>query len=341
MTNDALRPSESAPQAVMLELSYGYLRSRAIFVAAELGIADLLGEGPKNAAELAASTGTDADSLYRLLRMLASHGIFADDGTGKFQLTPLGEVLQSGAPGSVRDAVRMVDQQWWNSVGNLLHTVRTGIPAFDAEVGMSFYEYFSKHPEASARFDAGLASVSQWENKHIAAAYDFDRFRRIVDVGGSRGGLIAEVLQAHRSTTGVLYDRPEVVAEPTCLRTAGVMERCEVIGGSLLESVPLGADAYVLKNILPDWNDEQSISILRLCRDAMAEDGRVLTIDALVPPGNTEHVSKDLDVILMVVVRGRERTEDEVRELYRNAGLEVTKTVPTRSAYSVVEGKKA
>ncbi|MFQ5899851.1 MAG: methyltransferase [Candidatus Methylomirabilia bacterium] len=333
-------PSERRPQEVILSMAFGYLPSRAIFVAAELGIADLLRRGAKSIEELAVATGTYTDSLYRLLRMLASHGIFAEDEQGRFHVTPLAAALESGVPGSVRDAVRMVDGPTWNSCGNLLHAVKSGTPAFDAAFGMGFFDYLAMHPEASARFDASMANFSEGENSIIAAAYDFNRFKQIVDVGGGRGGFIAEVLKAHPSPTGILYDRPEVVVEPTYPRAAGVIERCKVIGGNFWESVPRGGDAYILKRILHDWRDDQAIAILRLCRDAMSDHGRVLTIDAVIPPGNEAHPSKDSDIFMMAMVPGRERSETEFRALYQNAGLKLTNIVPTRSALCIVEGKR-
>ncbi len=328
-------------QAVVLDHAIALMRSSAVFVAAELGIADLLAGGPKSVSELAAATQTHRRSLYRLLRMLASYGIFAEDDTETFQLTPLGSVLRSGVPGSVRDAARVFDQPFWQAAGSLLQTIRDGRPGFEEEAGMGFYDHLSRHPHDGDRFDSAMANLSEGEDGAIVAAYDFSGFEQIVEIGGGRGGFLAEILKAHKEPRGVLFDRPEVVANPTHLSRAGVLDRCEIVGGSFREFVPAGADAYVLKRVLMDWEDEDAIAVLGLCRDAMAEGASILAVDGVVPPGNERHTIKDLDLLLMVLVCGGPRTEDDFRQLYGRAGLRVTRILPTLSELSIVEGKRA
>ena len=342
---DSTDPQPS-PQEVILGMALGYLVSRSLHVATELGIADLLKDGPKSIEELARATGAHQQSLYRLLRMLAGHGVFAEASPRRFQLTPVAAVLQTGVPGSLHDAVRMIgdmagDGSWWNAVGQLRHSVLTGEPGFNSVHGMGFFEYVTQHPEAGTWFDRGLANFSTTENATIVGAYDFAPFQRVVDVGGGQGGLLAEVLKAYPAVTGTLYDRPQVVQEPAYLTAAGLLDRCEIVGGDFLQSVPAGGDAYILKRILHDWSDERCIQILCTCREAMGEKARILVVDAVVPPGNDSHPSKVMDILMMVLVEGRERTEEEFRELYQQAGLKLTKVVPTPSVLSIVEGKRA
>ncbi|HXG18211.1 MAG TPA: methyltransferase [Methylomirabilota bacterium] len=292
---------------------------------------------------MARATGAHQLSLYRLLRMLAGHGVFAEEPPGQFRLTPMAAVLQVGAPGSVHDAVKMVgdlagDGFWWTAVGCLHQSVMTGEPGFTAVHGMGFFDYLTQHPEAGAWFDRGLANFATVENAAIVGCYDFGQCRRIVDVGGGQGGFLMEVLKAFPSVTGVLYDRPQVIQEPAYLTAAGLMHRCEVVGGDFFQSAPGGGDVYVLKRILHGWDDERSVQILRTCRKAMGDHARLLVVDAVVPPGNEPHPSKIMDMLMMVLLEGRERTEEEFHELYWRADLQLTRVIPTPSVLSIVEG---
>lgn len=337
---------QPSPQEVILDMALGYLASRALHVATELGIADLLKDEPKSIEELASATGAHQQSLYRLLRTLAAYGVFAEGSPGRFHLAPMGAVLQAGVVGSVHDAVKMIgdltgDGSWWTVVGHLRHSVMTGQPGFDYVQGTDFFDYLAQHPEAGTWFDRGLANFATAENAAIAGSYDFGQFRRVVDVGGGQGGFLAEVLKAFPGVTGVLCDRPQVIQEPAYLTTDGLMDRCEIVGIDFFESVPGGGDVYVLKRILHDWSDERTVRILRVCREAMGENARILVVDAVVPPGNEPHPSKVMDILMMVLLEGRERTEQEFRELYQRAGLKLTKVVPTPSVLSIVEGVPA
>ena len=344
--SEAQKPTEQAPQEIIYALAVGYMISRSLHVAADLGIADLLSDGPKSIEELVSATGAHRQSLYRLLRLLAGNGVFAEDPSGHFQLTPPAVLLRTGVPGSLRDIVRTVgdlagDGTWWNMVGQLRRTVLTGEPEFERVYGIGFYEHLARNPAANVWWAQGMLSQGITENAAIGGCYDFGQFRRVVDVGGGRGGFLAEVLKAYPTVKGVLYDHPKVMKEPTSLIAAGLMDRCEVGGGNFLESVPGGADAYIAKRILMDWDDEHVVALLRACREAMAEHGRIVTINVVMPLGNQPHPGKIIDLFLMVQLRGRERTEQEFRELYRRAGLKLTKIVPTPSMLSLVEGERA
>jgi O-methyltransferase domain/Dimerisation domain len=231
--SEAQKPAEQSPQEILFAIAGGYLVSRSLHVAADLGIADLLSAGPKSIEELARATGAHPQSLYRLLRALAGHGVFAEDPPGRFHLTPPAALLQTEVPGSLRDIVRMAgdmagDGKWWNLVGQLRRTVLTGEPEFERVYGMGFYEYLAKDPAANDWWARALLSLGTTENAAIVGCYNFGQFRRIVDVAGGRGGFLAEVLKAYPTVRGVLYDHPEVVKEPTPLVAAGLMARCEV-----------------------------------------------------------------------------------------------------------------
>src|SRR5262245_43783610 len=313
----------------MLTMSFGGITAQAVGVAAQLGIVDHLAKGPCTAAELAVATGTHAPSLYRLLRALASLDVLVEDTEGRFSSTPLGDTLRSGVPGSVRGPVIMSTVPTMTlAAAEMLHTVQTGEPAFDHVFGSPFFDYLTAHPDDGAVFNGGMAAFSELENPPIAAAYEFPHGARVVDVGGGRGGFIAAVLRAHPSVRGVLYDLPQVVRDAGYLAAAGVAARCEILGGSFFESVPGAADVYVVKRILHDWADETCVQILANIRRAMPAGGRVLAIDAVLAPRGMQDMNKLSDLVMMVVCPGRERTEQEFRDLYAAAGLSMTRVVP-------------
>ncbi len=320
------------------------LVARSLAIATELGLADLVHTEPQSVTQLAHATGSHADSLYRLLRMLASCGVFAEDDDGLFHSTPMSSLLESGRPDSFRDLLTLGWQDIaWDTYRQLPHTIRTGETAFDTAFGATFFDYLASHPEANASFDAAMAVFSGPENGIIAAAYDFGQFARIVDVGGGTGGLIAAILSAHPGVHGVLFDQPQVVANMTGVEVLTDRERCEPIGGDFFESVPPAADAYVMKRILHDWDDEAAIRLLMRCREAMKTDARVLVIDAVMQAGNAPDPNKFMDVSIMALTRGRERSEANFRRLFAEAGLRCTEIFPTKlpSTLSIIEGVRA
>lgn len=312
---------------------------QAVSAAAKLGLADLLAEGERSADELARATGAHSPTLYRLLRALAGLGLFAEDEQGRFRLTPLGGALRSG-PGSGRELAVLLGEPFvWAAWGNLRHSIMNGAPAFGYTHGLSLFEYIERHPEAEAVFHAWMTKQSQLQTPLVLAAYDFSGFRKIVDVGGGHGSLLAAILAAYPSLSGVLYDLPGVVEKAQPLQAPGIAERCELVGGSFFDSVPRGGDCYLLKLVLHDWDDERALRILRNVREAIADDGRVLALEFAVPPGDEFHHSKYMDLNMLVLTEdGRERTEPEFRGLYRSAGFALTRVVPTGSPLSIVEG---
>jgi O-methyltransferase domain len=333
---------EPPPVAKMLDLISGMMSARAVQVAADLGIADYLTARPKRADELAALTGSDPVALHRLLRYLASIGVFVELDGGAFGHTPLSRLLRSGpnAPDSLRDLARMWGDRWMcNAWGDLGHSMRTGRPAVDEQVGENLFEYFAhQDPEAGLLFSRSMTSFSSAVDGPVVDAYDFGGCRRVVDVGGAHGSLLAAILAAHPGPRGVLFDQPQVVADAANGPLSGHAARCQMVGGDFFDAVPPGADTYVLKMILHDWSDEACVTLLRNCREAMARDARVLVIEQVIPEGNTPSFGKLLDLAMLVCLGGRERTAQEYAGLFEAAGLHLAQVVPTHSLFSILEG---
>lgn len=318
----------------------GYWITQAICAAARFGIADRLRDGPKTAAELAAATSTIPDALHRLLRALASVGIFAEDESGRFSLTPLAEPLCSDAAGSKRAYAMMSGDLQYRALAEIDHCLRTGETAFDRVFGKPLFEYLGEHPDKAATFDAAMVGIHGRETDAILDAYDFSAFGVVADIGGGNGSMITEILKKRGQLKGILFDLPHVIerAEER-IRAAGVRDRCTLASGSFLDDVPGGADAYVLRHIIHDWDEETCLTILRNCHRALRPDGKLLVIESVIPPGNGPFFGKFLDLIMMLI-GGKERTEDEYRALFERAGFELTRIVPTAAELSILEGTK-
>ena len=331
------------PQQAMLDLITGYWLSQMIFVAAKLGIADALAKGPKTPAAIAEQVGAYAPFVHRVLRALASVGVFAETANGRFRLTPTAATLRSGVPGSLRDfALMIIDDYNWRAWGDLLHGVETGEVAFQHLYGQPFFDFLVANPDKERTFAASMASISGAENDAIARAYDFGRFARLVDVGGAHGHLLATILRRHRTLRGVLYDQPQVVDGAAARGFfQGLEGRIETAGGDFFDSVPAGADAYMMKYIIHDWDDDRCVRILGLCREAMAPGGRVLVVENVIEPGNRPSWGKLLDVNMLALLTGKERTKAEFRDLLGRAGLQLRRVVPTASPISIVEATAA
>ncbi|HBB35073.1 MAG TPA: methyltransferase [Cyanobacteria bacterium UBA8803] len=340
--NNPNTTSEISLPQTLLQLICGKWVSQAIYVAAKLGIADLLKEGAKSSEELANSTGVDSQSLYRVLRALASMGIFAEGENRQFELTPLAEYLQTDRPSSLRAiAIMFGSEEWhWQPWGEILYSVKTGKPAFDQVMGMPVFEYLSQNPEAAKVFDQAMMGFTATFSAAIAQDYDFSSISHIVDVGGGQGGFLAGILKANPHLKGTLYDLPPVIeGAKQYLKTTELGERCQVAAGNFFESVPSNADAYILKSIIHDWDDERAIAILKNCHSAITEQGKLLLVEMVLPPGNEPFPGKFLDLEMLVMsTGGRERTEPEFRDLLAAAGFQLTNIIPTRSPLSVIEG---
>jgi len=329
--------SESNEQ-ILDRMIVGSWVTQAIHVAAEVGIADLLAAGSRTAGELARATKTDADSLYRVLRALASVGIFCEDGEGRFSLTPMGELLATDAPGSKRALARMAGAEFYRSWGELLHSVETGGAAFDKVFGRPFFRYMDGNPERWQLYDSAMNGIHDSETMPVLEAYDFSAFGTIVDVGGGNGLALSAILRQHPKARGVLFDLPEVAERAReVIGACGLSERCRVVGGDFFEAVPSSGDAYLMRHVLHDWDDDQAVSILRKCREAMRPEGRVLVVETVIPSGNGPCFGKWLD-LMMLVVGGRERTREQYADLFSTAGLELARVLPTAHEVSVLEG---
>lgn len=327
---------ELTPAARLLQMITGFALARAVYAAAKLGIADRLKDGPRAVDELAKSAGADAGALRRLLRFLSSHGIFAERDDGRFELTPLAECLQSGAPGALRAWAIFWGEEWiWRPWGELLHSVKTGRPAFAHLYGVDPFEFLTRNPPAAAIYRDAMNTQAEWEAAAVAAAYDFSAAKKIVDVGGSDAALLRAVLKERPGARGILFDRPHAIER------AGAADGCELVAGDFFAAVPAGADVYILKHVLHNWDDERAVAILENCRAAMSGDGKVLVIESLLLPGNRPDPAKFLDLHMLVRQSGRERTESEYRALLGAAGFRATRIVPTRAQVGIVEGTPA
>jgi ubiquinone/menaquinone biosynthesis C-methylase UbiE len=340
--HNALSNPDVPPSVGMLQMISGFWISRAIYVAAKLGIADQLRDGPKTVDELAAATATHAPSLYRVLRALAGVGVFTEDKKRGFALTPLADTLRTDAPGSLRAfATVELGEEHYPAWGELLHSVRTGEIAFDRAFGMPVWKFFEQNPGNAKTFNDAMTGFTLAVNDAVLSSYDFSSISKIVDVGGGHGSLIASILKANPKMRGVLFDAPPVIeGAGHRLKDEGLAERCEATAGDFFDSVPSGGDAYIVKWIIHDWDDEQSVSILKNCHRAMAENGRLLLVEAVVPDGSEPHFSKYMDLNMLIMTGGRERTEDEYRTLLEASGFKLTRTVPTKSPMSIIEGER-
>lgn len=332
--------SDPNPQDRLVGLMSGFWHTQAIYVAAKLGMADRLSGGPRPVAELAADTGTDPRALYRLLRALASLGLFAEDEQHRFGLTPLADGLREDAEGSVRSLAIMRGEWQYAAWGELLYSVRTGRPAFEKLYGRPLFEYLAEHPEQGRTFDAAMTGVHGRETAAILEAYEFTGVGTLADVGGGNGSLLTAVLRRYPAMQGLLFDLPAVAERARGrLAAAGLADRCRVVGGDFFESVPAGADAYLLRHVIHDWDDQRSRAILRNCHRALGGRGKVLVAEGLVPPGNEPSLSKYFDLAMLVIPGGLERTEAEYRQLFADAGFRLSRVVPTSTWVSVLEGE--
>ena len=330
--------------AVMLNLTIGHWVARLTHIAAKLKLADLLKDGPRTAGHLATAAGVHAPALYRVLRALASVGVFEETTGGRFKLTPLAATLQTGVPASLRGWAVMINEKYtWDAWEELLHGLKTGEIPFVKAHGVAPFEYLEKHPEALALFGESMTSLSGTENRAIAAAYRFSTVQTLVDIGGGHGSLLSTILKANPKLKGVLFDQPSVIARARNdqhVTAKRIAERCTLESGSFFEAVPKGGDAYIMKNILHDWNDEACVKILANCRAAMNKKGRVLIVDTVIPPGNAPGWGKLVD-INMLIIGGRERTKEEFAALFAQAGLKLIRVLPTKCPLSIVEAVRA
>jgi SAM-dependent methyltransferase len=336
---EAAQP-DATTAAALRNMIMGFRATQLVYVAAKLGLADHLQQGPQAPERLAQLVGAEPRALARLLRALASLGVFAETSAGAFATTPLARLLQTGSPGSLRGMAILYGENWlWQAYGQMLHSVQTSRPAFEHVHGQPFYEYLDRHPAAATQFQEAMSAFSDQEAAAILAAYDFSRPAVVIDVGGGHGALIAALLLAHPQLSGVVFDLPEVAAEAgRRLAAVGLAARARGVAGDMFAQIPADGDLYLLKSVLHNWDDAACVAILRACRRAMADDSRLLVIERIVPPGNSPAEAKLFDINMLVALGGQERTEREYRRLFEAAGFELTGIVATSSPLSLIEG---
>lgn len=324
--------------AKVLEMAFGYAISRCVYCIAKLGIADLLRDGPRSAEELAAATHTNADALQRTLRALASVGMFTEVKPREFALTPLAGPLRSDAPDSILSMVLFLgDHMHWRVYEQMSYSLETGKRAFDHAMGQAPFEYLASHPEDAKVFDNAMRAHSAPQMPAIVEAYDFGQFGTVCDVGGGQGHLLAAILNSYPGTRGILFDMPQTI-ERAREKSLLPANRCELVGGSFFEEVP-AADAYVVKHIIHDWDDESARKILGACRSAIHKNGKLLIAEMILSGMNEPGFSKILDIEMLLFPGGRERTAEEYAELLKASGFRMTRVIPTRSSAALIESE--
>lgn len=334
--------ADPPPQAIIMQLSMGAMVTQAIFVAAKLGIADILADGEKHIDEISREAGAHSPSLYRILRSLASLSVFNETQPRTFANTPLSEVLRADIPGSMRDSMIFMGEPWhYNVYGNMLHSARTGGTAWKETHGVDVFDWFAKNPEASEIFNGCMSELSAGAAPPIVAAYDFSGMDTLADIAGGHGFLLSQILKANPNVKGILFDMEHVIAGAgDMLRAHGVEDRVQTVSGDFFAEVP-SADAYIMKHIIHDWDDERSIMILQAIHRAMKGEGKVLLAEMVIPEGNGPHPGKMLDLEMLTSPGGLERTADEYANLFERAGFRLNRIVPTMSPFSVIEGVKS
>lgn len=326
------------PGTALRQMIWGFTISQALHVTAKLGIIDVLRPGPLTSLQIAAAVGAHEPALRRLLRALTTVALLVEDENGRFAATPEGELLRADHPQSLRPWALFLGAPFvWRPWGALADAVMTGTPSFDHTFGEAFFAYLAHSPEDSVVFNAAMTSGSEGDLPAILAAYDFSGFGTIVDVGGGEGVFLRDILERYPQARGVLYDLPAVVATADVIRESAVAARCEMVGGDMFRAVPSGGDAYLLKSIIHDWNDPEALQILRNCREAIGAEGKILVVDGIIAPPNVPDFAKWVDLTMLVLLTGRERSEAEYRDLYAAAGFTLTRVIPM-GAQAIIEG---
>lgn len=332
-----MKPNELPPPAQLMKFIVGKWISKPIYVAAELGIADLLAEGPKSIEDLARESRSHAPSLFRMMRALASVGIFVETEAKCFGLTPMAECLKTGA---MRSIALMFNSDWSDKAwGYFLNSVKTGETAFEKAHGMPVSEWLEENPRAAEVFNEANAIKAGSSHRAIVDAYDFSNIETLTDVGGGIGVLMAEILLANPSMKGIVAEIESVIQKAReTIKVHGIEDRCQAVECDFFEKIPSGSDAYLMSNILHDWPDEQCRIILSNCHKAMKQGSRLLIVEMVVPPGNEPSVAKLLDLEMLVTTGGRERTEAEYKDLLVSSGFRLSRIIPTKESVCIIEG---
>lgn len=337
--------SDDRPRDLIARLADGYLSTQLLFVAVQLRLADVLRDGPRSSAELAASTGTTPAALHRVLRGLVIDGVLDEDADGRFRVTDAGQLLESDRPDSMRGAVMARGELYYQAAAALIDTVRQGRPAFDLSHGVGFFEALAARADRGASFHASMIVRSQHEAAEVVSAYDFSPFTHVVDVGGGRGLLLSRILNAHQQIRGTLFDRPEALADaPRALESAGLTSRCAVAPGDFFSAVPAGGDLYILSRVLHDWNDDAAIRILESVRQAMPETSTLLLSEAVLPQRARDNPAAiRMDLHMLTLLTGKERTLEEFEHILRQSAFDLTRAVPVagRTGITLLEAQPA
>jgi hypothetical protein len=322
----------------IFEIATGYWASQAVYVAARLGIADLLAESPKSAEEIACATGANGDAICRLMRALAALGVLATEDRHRFYLTDMGAPLRSGTAGSLRSMLLILGEEHFHAWGKLLHSVQSGESAFDRVYDAPLFEYLQSNTAAGETFQDAMTDFTRQAALACVFAYDFSGIRSVVDVGGGHGALMDAILRSHPGMTGTLFDSAAVIEKATQnFKAVRIEDRCQTVAGTFFESIPAGADAYLLKNVLHDWGDSPALAILQNCRRAMGDHARLLVIEAVLREDNGPPFENLLDLNMLVMSGGRERTEAQFRGLFEKSGFRLSKITPTMAPVSIIE----
>jgi hypothetical protein len=332
-------PMDSPLDRVMRLLNC-YRFTQAVSVATRLGIPDLLADGPRTPEQLAALASVQADRLYQILRASASRGVFAEDDRGRFANTPMSDCLRTGAPGPARNTALLIGEVFFKTFAELMHSVRTGTPAFDKAYGQPFFDYTSTKPDLGRLFDAQMTALYQQQMEPLLNAYDFTTAGRILDVGGGRGTVVRALLDRFPGIGCGLFDLPSVAARTReSFAADGLSGRCMIEEGSFFDALPSDYDTYLLKHILHDWNDAKCSVILGSVRRAIGKDGRLLVLEHIVPEGNEPSMTKEWDLLMLALLAGKERKEAEFRSLLAAAGFDLVRVIDTGSLLNVLEAR--
>jgi hypothetical protein len=333
--------NELPPPARMLQMITGHWISQTVAALARLAIPDAVADLQLSSSEIAAKCGTHADATYRLLRAAAGLGLFVEVEPDVFKLTPVGATLRANISGSMRDfAIAETDQGHWLAWGKLTDSVKTGERGAPKALGKELFEWYQEHPQDAAAFGGAMTSLASMVAGEVAASCDFSKAKTVVDIGGSHGTLLAAVLRNHSQLSGIVFDLPGVAERARIVLFAeGLASRAEVVAGDFFVDVPKG-DIYLLKQVLHDWNDEQCRIILSLCSKRMTSSGRVCIVEMVIPDDNSPSMASMMDLNMLVMLPGRERSLKEYRSLLESVGLQFERLLTTHSPFQIIEASK-
>jgi len=336
------RPTERLPSEQMVQMVGSYWLSQSLGAVARLGIPDRIAAQPRTSEEIAKAAGIDPDATRRVMRALASVGVFRQLEDSRFALTPLGETLRSNVPGSVRDfAVMLTDAPHWQSWGRFLETLKSGRSILKTVLGMELWEWYSHHPEDADAFSLAMGNLARMVAAELTKVVDFSEVQTVADVGGAHGVLLAAILQQHPHTRGILFDLPHVIeAAKGVIEAQGLSDRCVLSAGDFFREIPSGADVHVLKQILHDWDDERATLILDNCRRALRPNGRVLLVEMVLPPDEAPSPAHFIDLSMLVLLGGRERSASEFAALFEKSGFKPPRFISTDSPFELIEAER-